>query len=290
MNNLPNPVSLETARDKFVKYLKDQKRSSATVIAYSNDIQQLRSYLESHRITQATTVQSQHLKEFVEFLFQKDFTPKTVSRKINSIKTFFKFLSNTGLNPSDPAQPLVHPKYTTASPRILTTSEYRALREACRFDIRICAIVELLLQTGMRISELANIHLEDIKKNELYIRPIENNPGRTIPLPRAATSAIQNYLAIRPKVGNDHLFVTKTGRPLLIRNIRTAIDRYFRQAGIKNAKVNDLRHTYIAHQLEAGTDPKVINEIVGHKRLTSTEKYLEFVKVPQEKISKPIEL
>jgi integrase/recombinase XerC/integrase/recombinase XerD len=74
------------------------------------------------------------------------------------------------------------------------------------------------------------------------------------------------------------LFITKTGRPLLIRNIRTAIDRYFRIAGIEGAKVNDLRHTFIAHHLMAGTPITTLSKLVGHKRLSTTERYLELVK------------
>src|SRR5262249_47462826 len=158
-------------------------------------------------------------------------------------------------------------------PRILTASEYKALREACRLDIRMSAIIELLLQAGIRISELANLRLDDVRKNELVVRPVENNSERTIPLSKSCVTAIQNYLAIRPKVKDDHLFVTKSGRALLVRNIRTSIDRNFKAAGVKNAKVNDLRHTFVAHQLAGGVDPEYLSKAVGHKRLTSTAKY-----------------
>jgi len=207
----------------------------------------------------------------------RGYTAKSVSRKINSFKTFFKFLISENIVTADPATHLVHPKYETTPPRILTPTEYKALRDACRLDIRISAIVELLLQTGIRISELANLRVSDVGKNELLIRPLENNPARTITLGKSVMMAIQNYLATRTKVIDDHLFVTKTGRPLLVRNIRTAVDRYFRIAGIKRVKVNDLRHTFVAHQLSNGVDPEFLSKTVGHKRLTSTSKYLNHV-------------
>lgn len=285
MNNLPDPISFESAQSKFIDDLKTQKRSSATVIAYTNDLKQLKNYLAEHKITQATTVQTPHLQEYVAHLSNNSYTAKSVSRKLNSIKSFFKFLRSQQLIPTDPARPLSHPKYESSPPRILTTDEYRRLRDACRLDIRMCAIVELLLQTGMRISELANIHLEDVSKNELTIRAEENNPARAIPLNKAAAAAVQNYLNTRPAVKDPHLFVTKTGRPLLVRNIRTAIDRYFRRADIKNVKVNDLRHTFVAHQLKAGVDPEVLAKTVGHKRLSSTNKYLDFVKTTVDTLS-----
>lgn len=290
MNNLPNPISFESAQEKFIDYLKSQKRSSATVTAYNGDLAQLKTYLAEHRITQATTVTTEHLQDFLDGLTQKNYTPKSISRKINSLKTFFKFLNAENLAPANPANPLIHPKYETAQPRVLTTEEYKRLRDACRLDIRMCAIVELLLQTGIRISELANLHLEDVHKNELVVRAQENNAARTIPLNKSAAAAIQNYMAVRPQVADGHLFITKTGRPLLVRNIRTAIDRYFRSAKIEAGKVNDLRHTFIAHQLQAGVDASFLARVVGHKRLSSTEKYLEFIKTTATPSSKLVEL
>ena len=84
-------------------------------------------------------------------------------------------------------------------------------------------------------------------------------------------------MAIRPKAQTSHVFVTKTGRPLLVRNIRSAIDRYFKEAGIEDAKVNDMRNTFIAHQLKSGVDIVTVSKIAGHRRLSTTEHYLQFV-------------
>ncbi|GAI98259.1 unnamed protein product, partial [marine sediment metagenome] len=85
-------------------------------------------------------------------------------------------------------------------------------------------------------------------------------------------------LKIRANNKTKHIFITKTGRPFLVRNIRSTINRYFKLAGIENATVNDLRHTFIAHQLKAGTPLTLISKLVGHKRLSTTEKYLSLIK------------
>src|SRR5690606_8465424 len=116
-----------------------------------------------------------------------------------------------------------------------------------RGDVRMSAIIELLLQTGMRISELAALELPDVdfEKNVITIQPQDSRPGRRVPLNAAAKQAVMEYLKLRPRTKERTLFLTKTCRPFLVRNIRTAIDRYFRLAGIKEAKVNDLRHTFI---------------------------------------------
>lgn len=285
MDILPDPVSFESALEKFISYLRNQKRSSATTIAYKSDLEQVKKHLNEKRITQATTISTEHLQGYIDWLGSLGYTPKSVSRKINSLKTFFRYLHEEGVIIANPAHPLTHPKIESKAPRILSASEIKNLRDVTRLDIRIAAIVELLLQTGMRISELACLTVEDVKKHELHIKAQESNPARTIALNHPAATSLNNYLAIRPKVTDNHVFVTKTGRPLLVRNIRTAIDRYFKKSGVKDVKVNDLRHTFVAHQLKNGVDPEVVNRHIGHRRLSSTQKYLDFIKVEIAELS-----
>jgi site-specific recombinase XerD len=139
-------------------------------------------------------------------------------------------------------------------------------------------VIELLLQTGIRIGELANLRLSDVQKNQLYIAPYEKHEERMVPLNPKAQEALNKYLELRPKAGSEHLFITKSGKPFLIRNIRTSVERYFRLAEIKDAKVNDLRHTFVAYHLRHGVSLTIISRVLGHKRLSTTERYLEYVK------------
>lgn len=280
---MASATDLLTAQKQFVDFLSERKRARATILAYGKDIDQLVSFLKDLGRKELSEVTKDELTAFLTKLGKDGYTPKSISRKINSIKTFYRFIKTNGLIETDLASDISHPKYEVKPPRILSKVEYRALRDACRGDTRISAIVELFLQTGIRIGELANLTLEDVREDELHISPQESHAERTVPLNKAAKASIDQYLATRPKTQNTTLFVTKTGRPLLIRNIRTAIDRYFKIAGIENAKVNDLRHTFIAHHLMSGTPLTVISKLVGHKRLSTTEKYLEFVKGKTEK-------
>ena len=270
---------LSSAKEQFIEYLKKQKRSISTILAYGKDIEQLIAFLEAKKITQVTSVTTDLLEEFKNDLIAQKYTLKSVSRKLNSVKTFFKLLKNVGLIDFDPSLQVTHPKYDSKAPRILSRLEYRALRDACREDIRMAAIVELLLQTGIRIGELARLETDDVNENELSIKPYESQPQRIIPLNKAAKGALSRYLEERPNsLKTKAIFVTKTGKPLLVRNIRTVIDRYFKEGGIENAKVNDLRNTWLAHHLCAGTSVVVLSKLAGHKRLSTTEKYLQFVK------------
>lgn len=274
-------ISLKDAHQQFVGHLKGRSRAAATILAYGKDIEQLINFLISVGKENADDIKTEDLKLFMDKLNKENYTPKSVSRKTNSTKTFFKFLKTSNLIPDDPARGLEHPKFENKPPRILSELEYRALRDVSRSDLRMFAIIELFLQTGIRIGELAKLQVRDADLDSsspaLQIRPEEGTVERNIPLNKPAVEGIKKYLQVRPQTTNAALFVTKTGKPLLIRNIRTAIDRYFRLSGIKEAKVNDLRHTWIAHHLKAGTSLLLISKLAGHKRVSTTERYLQFI-------------
>lgn len=284
-------VTITSAQEKFGQFLAGQKRASATILAYGNDIAQLELFLKGKGISQVSAVNQTLLDQFKANLDKNGYTAKSISRKINSIKTFFRFLKSQKIIENDPATSVSHPKYEIKPPRILSKIEYRSLRDACRDDIRISAIVELMLQTGIRIGELANLKIEDYKDGGLYIRPYESHEARTIPLNKSAKNALEKYLSQRPQnIKEKSIFVTKTGRPFLVRNIRSAIERYFTQGEIKNAKVNDLRHTWIYYQLEAGVSVAAIAKLAGHKRVSTTEKYLELIDNKKDQTAKLEEL
>jgi site-specific recombinase XerD len=273
-----NPTGLRTAHDQFKNYLKDNKHSSSTIVAYGKDIEQLVIFLEVLKKNHVHEVAKEDLEAFLAKMQKDGYTPKSISRKLNSTRTFYRFLKVSEYVTDDPSLLVSHPQYQLAPPRILAPTEYRALRDAARNDPRMFAVIELLLQTGIRIGELAALKLEDIEKDKIHISPVEKHEERTIPLNKRAQEAISRYKEVRPKTQNNHLFITKSGKPFLIRNIRTAIERYLRMCEIKNAKVNDLRHTFVAHHLKHGVSLVLISKMLGHKRLSTTERYLEYVK------------
>ncbi|MEK7534549.1 MAG: tyrosine-type recombinase/integrase [Patescibacteria group bacterium] len=271
-------LRLQHASIQFSNYLKENKRSSSTIVAYKKDIEQLVSFLKELQKQNVHEATKEDIEAFLANMSKNGYTPKSVSRKLNSTRTFYKFVKTNGYVDSDPSLLVVHPSYQPAPPRILTPTEYRALRDAARNDPRMFAIIELLLQTGIRIGELAALRLTDIRKDNLYLRPVEKHNERTVPLNKRALEALNRYLTVRPKNNQEHFFITKSGKPFLIRNIRTAVERYLRLAEIKNAKINDLRHTFVAHHLKRGVSLVIISKVLGHKRLSTTERYLEYVK------------
>ena len=273
-----NPTNLRTAHDQFKNYLKTNKHSTSTIVAYGKDIEQLVAFLEELKKNHVHEVTKDDLEAFLAKMQKDGYTPKSISRKLNSTRTFYRFLKVSEYVTDDPSLLVSHPQYQLAPPRILTPTEYRALRDAARNDPRMFAVIELLLQTGIRIGELAALRIPDIEKDKLHIRPVEKHEERSVPLNKRAKEALDRYLEVRPKSQTDHLFITKSGKPFLIRNIRTAIERYLRICEIKNVKVNDLRHTFVAHHLKHGVSLVLISKMLGHKRLSTTERYLEYVK------------
>jgi site-specific recombinase XerD len=288
-------VPLKKAHQEFIGHLQKRNRAHATVLAYGKDIDQLIDFLQELERAHVTHVTKEDIEAFLAKLLKEGYTPKSVSRKTNAVKTFFRFLKVSEYVTDDPSLLVSHPKFEVKPPRILSETEYRALRDAVSSDSRAYAIVEILLQTGVRIGELARLRLEDVqfgtggKDGELVIRAFNRHEERSVPLNSKVQRAIKTYLEERPKgVKNNHLFVTRTGKPLLVRNIRATLKRYFGIAGIKEVTVNALRHTFIAHHLKRGASLVLISKVVGHKRLSTTEKYLEHVEVTTKQEKKEL--
>lgn len=274
---------------KFENKLKEDNKSIYTIIAYTKDIEQFLDFCKEVRKKDLNKVVSSDIEGFIEDRKKKGYTLKSISRKLNSIKTFFRFAIEQNHINENPSSSISHPKLESHIPRVLTIQEYRSLRDVCRKDQRLYSIVELLIQTGMKIGELCRLELDDISykgglPSKLRIKRYESSLEREIPLNQAASQAVSDYLEIRPKFESKKtLFLTKTGNPLLMRNIRFYLDRAFKKAGIKEATVNDLRNTFIAHHLAKGTSILFISQIVGHKRVSTTERYANLLGINREK-------
>lgn len=267
--------------DDFVKNLQSQQKSQFTIIAYKKDLEQFVGFSIGLEKNDVREIKKEDIDQFINKLIKDGYAKKSASRKLNSIRTFFRYLKNKEVIGFNPSLDVSHPKYTQGAPRILSKLEYHALRDFAKDDCRTYALIEILLQTGIKIGELANTKFKDIKENVLRVRPYGKNPEREVPINRSVQKAIDEYLKVRSNKNNsgeDFLFITRSGRPILIRNIRQIINRCFREVEINDATVNDLRNTFITHQLVAGASAEYVARIVGHKRLSSTERFLNLVK------------
>ncbi|BCX13791.1 MAG: tyrosine recombinase XerC [Candidatus Dojkabacteria bacterium] len=263
----------------FTSYLEKQKMSPNTIIAYKKDIEQL---AETNVQKDLPQFETKDIKNALIFLKeQKGLSPKTISRKLNSYRTFFNFLITTKKIKYNPALEVEHPKYINKKKRILKPTEYLALKEVSRQNERLFVIIETLLQTGIRIAELANLKIKDVdmSKKEITIEPYGSNEKRVIPINDKLFYVLKSYLEkhCADKDNNHPLFFTRTGQPIQIRNIRNSIDRAIAKANLKNVCVNDIRNTFIVHQLSQGVSTSYLAQIVGHKSESTTQKYLSLL-------------
>ncbi|QQS39192.1 tyrosine-type recombinase/integrase [Candidatus Woesebacteria bacterium] len=277
--------SIKSLLPTFIQHLEEKGRSPSTILAYRADLEQLLVYLTNKVKATPEQVKTEDIEGFRDSLSNEKYTPKSVSRKLNAVKTFFRWMILEKHATFDPSDNVSHPKIAPSVPKFLSPLEYRALRDVVRDDARITAIVELILQTGMRISEVANLKQKNLNGQELTIESYATQPQRIITLNKPAKDALDKYNLIRPKTESQYLFVSKNGKPLAVRNIRAAIDRYLQKAEISDYSVNDLRTTFIVENLKAGVDLILLSQVVGHKRLSTTERYLELagVKEPGKK-------
>lgn len=276
-------TNLKRVQKEFVQNLYDTKKSGLTALAYSKDLDQLISHLFSTGITAVEEMSPQHLEDFLRNLYSTSkLSLKSVSRKINSIRSFCGYMHTKGYTPQNLAKDIKHPKLETKAPKIFSKTECLALRESARKDLKTRAMVELMLQTGIRISELAAIEVSHVDLGDpatIFIPKKESQKERVIPLNSRIKDVLKEFVELGQRIESQFLFSTKSGRAILIRNIRSSMERLFKRAGIKDAKVNDFRHTFTGHQLAMGVSLQTVCRVTGHKTLTTTEKYLKYMDI-----------
>jgi site-specific recombinase XerD len=203
MENYLLPKLLE----QFISFLEHQGKSKFTIVAYKKDLEQFIGFLTTKEKTDIREIKKDDIETFISKLITEQYTKKSASRKLNSIRTFFRYLKHEGVLDHNPAFDISHPKYTQSAPRILSKLEYRGLRDVAKEDERTYALVEVLLQTGIKIGELAELRVNDIKADTLHIRPYGKNIEREVPLNKVAKKAIEDYVKMRGNSIKEIIFL-----------------------------------------------------------------------------------
>jgi len=261
---------------------------------YINDISDLIKFLKkNYKIENVDNVEKDHLQHYFAYLDKKGLKGVTRRRKAYSIKSFFRYLKSKRYIPTDISLSLVPPKRSDKKPRVLTEQEYKRLQIAYSHETRDAAIIELLLQTGMRLSELVNLKVDDIEfpkkitKDPFNVGSIhiigKGGKERTITLNWKACKAIKSYLKVRPKTIDKGLFITKFGKHMGPRGFQYIVKKYLKEADIKNASVHTLRHTFATHQIRKGTNIRVVQEALGHESLQTISVYISLARKLMDK-------
>ncbi len=266
----------QTALNQFQDYLKRKKKSKSTLIAYIADIKQLISLAGNRDIS---SLGSEDYNEIYKEIKKSYSAIKTVARKINTYRTFVKFLFDRKVIEEDFSGSIVHPKYIQPKPRTLTLSEINKIREISKDNDKIYTMIELLVQTGVRISELANLQVQDITFDRvnpnIHINQQDSIPPRNVPMTDKIFNVLKAYISENQP--EKFVFCTKKNKRMEIRNIRASLTRYFQKAKVSGASVNDFRNAFVVFQLSNGVPLKELSDIVGHKSLATTERYLELL-------------
>ena len=282
-------LALDEALNHFeTVYMASRNYAARTRINYRNDVSDLLKFLQRNGNTKPETISLNDLEAYLAELDNRGYTGSTRTRKTYAIKSFFAFLTQYGYTDSNAAQRLIPPKQEQTEPRVLTEREYKALLRAVSHDTRNAAIIELLLQTGIRLSELARLTLDDVELPKRVSRDPDNvgllyvkgkgGKARSVPLNYKACRALKAWLKIRPDADENALFVTKFGQPMGPRAFQYTVKKYLKEAGIKGASVHTLRHTFATHHVARGTDLRTVQEALGHADLKTTSVYVQLAR------------
>jgi integrase/recombinase XerC len=264
--------------DKFIRYLDLEKgASSHTLRAYRKD---LREFSESIKC-EPDNLDIIDLRGFIAGQIQKGLNKTTVSRRLSSIRSFFKFLYREGYIKSNPAKLVSNPKVPKLLPRFLSVDDVFSLVEKPEgigfLPARNRAVLELLYSSGLRVSELSGINTDDIHVKESLVKiKGKGKKERIVPIGTKAIDAMKSYIIERMLLKSKEraLFLNRMGKRLTDRGVRRIVVKYARALGIHGRiGPHTLRHSFASHLLQGGADLRVIQELLGHSSLSTTQKY-----------------
>ncbi|MCC6457984.1 MAG: tyrosine-type recombinase/integrase [Caldilineaceae bacterium] len=243
-------------------------KSKKTQTEYRNDLVDLVAFLGASGITRPAQVGLVHLRIYQADLEKRGYKPSTRNRKTYAIKGFFRFLHEYALVQDDIAKQLIPPTVERGEPRFLSEAEYTHLLQACSSSVRDTAIIQLFLQTGIRLTELVGLSVNDVTLSvDTYARGairIKRSGGHaTIPLNDKAQNALKKWLETREPTMDTALFLTALKKPMGKRSVQLMLEKYLSEAGIENASVQSLRHTMVVHHLAKGTPRQTLADILG---------------------------
>ncbi len=268
----------------FITYLHNVKKTSNnTEMSYKRDLTKFRKYMEEQGVESVDQITATNLNSFILYLEKNGFAAATISRNIAAIKAFFHYSFKEGTIKSDPSEALKSPKIEKRVPEVLTPEEVVRLLEQPKGDapkeLRDKAMLELLYATGIRVSELISICVDDINLQMGYIVCKDANKERIIPFGSEAKHALIHYLNQGREAmisdNNSHvLFTNCSGQQMSRQGFWKLIKYYAKKAGIESdITPHTLRHSFAAHLVENGADLRSVQEMLGHSDISTTQIY-----------------
>lgn len=282
-------ATLSSTITRFLRYMATERNASdLTIKAYREDLFGFAQWIggEGDAITSVDVLTPSHLRQFQSALQQADYAKSTIARKLASLRSFFKFAMREGTTKSNPAKPLRNPRQNRKLPLVLSNDEIgRLLTTPSAHDpagLRDRAILETMYSAGLRVSELVGLRDGDLDFSQGITRVRgKGRKERISPLGSYAIEAIRAYAARRTRSTKTELlgqaapvFVNRFGNILTTRSVGRMLDKYIAGADLDTrTSPHTLRHSFATHLLDRGADIRSVQELLGHKSLTTTQIY-----------------
>ena len=279
-------LKMEKQIKLFLEFIQDEKKlSNNTLQSYRRDIVQYQEYLEENRIN-FVKVDKEDIEKYLETLQEHNKKSSTVSRSLASIRSFYQFLVRNRKIKHDPTEGISSPKIDKKAPSILTSKEIELLlnqpKDVDLKGTRDKAMLEFAYATGMRVTEIISLNIDDVNLEEGYVTCKNGSKQRNIPLGTMSLNALKEYINDARNVlirdeNNKALFVNVNGKRLTRQGVWKIIKYYKEQAHItKDITPHVLRHSFATHLLQNGADLKAIQTMLGHSDISSTQVYMQF--------------
>jgi integrase/recombinase XerD len=271
----------------YIGFLQVEKGLSENTLSnYLNDLRQL----ECHCVSlgkKPHDLQESELSQWLRQQSQNGLSPRTIGRRISSVRGFYNYLQLDGLIKQSPAVELISPHKGGQLPTFLSVDEIVVLIKAVNTEtnegIRDSALLELLYATGLRVSELINLMTGDIDLDRgLLVCRGKGNKQRLVPVGKDALHALQRYLAIRYQLCNGktskYLFVKNQGRNLTRQYVWKLLNKCAKKVGLNGASPHSWRHSFATHLIQRGADSRIVQALLGHSDLSTTQMYTHLSK------------
>ena len=264
----------------YTNYIFEVRNLSAnTASSYKRDLIKLSTFLESLKISSYSSISDETCTGWIGSLYASNNNPRSIQRHLSSAKGFFKFLKKNYLIDTSPFELINAPKTPSHLPDVLSPEDVEQLlnfKPCDALEIRDLAIVELMYSSGLRVSETANINLDDFEEEMTFLRVLgKGSKTRLVPLGRYAVNAINNWIKERSKYSEESsaLFINLKGSRLSVRSIQLRLKRLATKQGLPPVHPHMLRHSFATHMLESSGDLRTIQELLGHSSLSTTQIY-----------------
>ena len=264
---------------QYLEYLEIERGLSYnTIDAYRRDLTLFCEFLQENHLEELDDIKRADINSYLKFLRDKSYNPSSITRVIASIRGWFNWLSTNEITPHNPALSIEQPKLLKKLPKVLSIQEINSILDK-HLSIFEKAVVELLYASGLRVSELVDIQLQNIDLNSNYVRCIgKGSKERVIPIGNRANNAIKEYLKQRDfitkkfNLNTKFLFLLENGKKATRQDVYTLIQKLGQEID-KDISPHTLRHSFATHLLENGADLRVVQELLGHSDVSTTQLY-----------------